>query len=384
MRSCKSSKESRKVSDVKTIRLTFVSCLLFVLFPGLQGQPVTKYEGTNATLQGRWKWALQQGSQPGRAEDFWIGYSFSRLMGEDSYILSGNVWSGTLEPKRSLYALITGDTTREERRAMERRSHGEPGIFKHMKDIALLFLVRRNPSGGGEIQKVRECTMDLAFNLNGRPLFWLGAATDDESVRELKEIFGEATMPGLKKDLITAIGLHQSSTAAFPFLRDVLTGKESDDVRASAAFWIGEQVQPESMKVLLNAAERDKSLKVREQAVFAISRFNSDESTDALISLARTADNPKVRGKAAFWLGQKASRKAVATLENIIADDEETEVQRQALFALSQMKDTEGVDQLIKIARTHPNPRIRKQAVQLLGQSDDPRALDALIAIIRQ
>lgn len=253
-----------------------------------------------------------------------------------------------------------------------------------MKDVALLFFVSRNSSSTHVIQKINECTMELTFNLKDKPLFWLGTYGDDESIRRLKEVFGEATTVDLKKDLVEAIGIHQHSRDAFPFLSNLLTGQESDDVRAKAAFWMGEQDNPEGLKVLIEVAEKDRSLKVREEAVFAISRLDSDEATDALISLARKADNPKVRGKAAFWLGQKASRKVVATLENIIADDEETGVQKQALFALSQIKDTEGVERLINVATSHPNPRIRKQAIQILGQSDDPKALEALIEIVRK
>jgi HEAT repeat protein len=304
-------------------------------------------------------------------------------MDENSQILSGNISSGTLERRNNLYFLISGEKYVEANDARVSRVGHEPRIFKRMKDIALLFLFSKNPSGGPVVQKICLCSMELGINLKNKPLLWLGSSGDEESVTRLKEVFPEANTSNLKRDLVEAIALHQRSKDVSPFLSGLLTGKESDDVRAKAAFWLGEQSNPEGMKLLMDAAEKDQSLKVREETVFAISRIESNESLDNLISLARSADNPKVRGKAAFWLGQKASQKAVATLETIIADDEDTEVQRQALFALSQNTDKEGVDRLINVAKNHPNRRIRKQAIQILSQSEDPRALETLIAIVR-
>jgi HEAT repeat protein len=369
---------------VKIQRLSFLTCFLAIAFSALDAQTISRYAGKETTLEGRWKWAIQQSSQVRDGKDCWIGYRIKRLMDEDSYISSGKSYRGRPERGYSLYALISGDTSERSGSARELRSRGESKIYKRMKDVAFFFHVARKSPGGSGVQKIDECTMELSFDFKNEPLFWLDSAGDDESVRRLEKLFGEATTSILKRQLVEAIGIHQNSDEVFLFLNRLLNGREAGDVRAKAAFWMGELDNPEGLKPLMAIAEKDSSLKVREAAVFAISRFDVDESTDDLISLARTADDPKVRGKAAFWLGQKASRKALATLENIVDDDEETAVQRQALFALSQFKDKEGVERLIDIAKNHRNPRIRKQAIQILGQSDDPRALEALIEIARK
>jgi len=369
---------------VKKACFALILGLLCLAWLPLGEQPVTKYEGNDTTLNGRWEWGWSQARHSKRDKECWIGYSIRRLMDEDSYIMSGNVLSGTLETTKSLYFRIAGDTSDDRTRAKALRSQGEPKIFKRMKDIALFFSVSQDSGTDFEIRKVDECTMDLSFNFRGKPLYWLGRFGDDESVSLLKTLFHESATARQKKEIVGVIGLHQRSGLVYPFLNAVLESSEPDDVRAMAVFWMGEQGNPECLRVLTDAAESDESLKVRQEAVFAISRLDSDESTDTLISLARTANDPKVRGKAAFWLGQKASRNVVATLEGIIADDEETEVQRQALFALAQIKDAEGVERLIHIAMSHPNPRIRKQAIQLLGQSEDPRAWEALIRIVKK
>lgn len=357
--------------------------LLTVLTCGLRTQEIIRCPDPQLSLSERWKWVARDGAQRA-GTDFWVGYSIKRLMSEDSYLNSGNLWSGGMKPRRTIYDLVSGDTSRHSDRRQMLGGQGRNNIVKVLKNVAILVHVSGRLSDDGCMKKLEVSNMELSVDLRGRPFVWLGGAEDDQSVGLLKSLFDHQSSDDLKKDLLTAIGVHQNASEALPFLVDVLTGDQADNIRSQAAFWIGQQNRSETLPVLIKAAQNDRSSKVKEQAVFALSQLSSEESTEALISLARTSRDTKVRSKAAFWLGQKASEKAVAALESIVADDEVTEVQRQALFGLAQIHTPEGVERLIKIATTHTNSRIRKQAVQCLGQSDDPRALDALISIVRK
>ena len=356
---------------------------LIVLSSVLRAQEVVKCPGANLSLSERWKWASRVGSRSIDGKEFWVGYSVKRLMNENSFMNSGNFYSGSMELRRSLYDVVSGDTSR--RNAKDRTWGGSERNrwIKVLKDVAILFTVSGGLDDEGSLRKLELSDMELNVDLNNKTLLWLGEAADDQSIGLLKGIFDRQLSTGLKKELVTAIGIHQNSSDVFPFLAGVLKGDQTETIRSQAAFWLGQQNRPESLPVLVGVAENDRSDKVKEQAVFAISQLSSEESIEALINLARKGGESRVRGRAAFWLGQKASQKGVATLESIIVDDEEPDVQRQALFALAQIHSAESVDRLIKIAKTHPNLRIRKQAIQCLGQSEDPKALDALIAIVR-
>ena len=356
--------------------VAFVGCLL--------AQDVHKYQGGEELLGSRWKWAVDEASRAGAGKDFWIGYSIRRLMDDNSYILSGNVFSGSVRSTVSLYDKLKLTTPEGPNKSSESRSNAGTSIFKRMKDVAIVLLCSSASSGEPSIQKIDLCTMELSIDLKKTPVYWIGSTDDDQSVRRLEELYKIISLPDVRKRFVEAIGIHQQSKEVYPFLSDLLKGNDADDVRANAAFWLSEQHNPDGLQLLMSVVRTDRSSKVREHAVFAISQIDDDASTDALIALVRKSDDAKVRAKAAFWLGQKASQKAVATLEDIVASDDETDVQRQALYALSQQKDSEGVDRLIRIAKTHPNPRIRKQAIQILGQSEDPRALGALIDIVRR
>ncbi len=369
---------------MSSCRAVLLLCGVVFLSSDLKAQEVVQCPSQSSPLLERWRWASESGARSVGDKEFWIGYCIKRLMNEDSYINSGNMYHGWTGTRRSLYDIISGNRVTQ---SPERNAWGYGGrtkIVMVLKDVALLFRVSGRGSDDGAIQSIEISNMELCVDLKNKPLLWLGGADDDQSAHLLTDLFDRLPTADLKKELLTAIGIHQNSKDAFQFLVKILKGDEPEKVRAQAAFWLGQQNNPEGLALLMDAAQKDRSGKVREQSVFAIGQLPSDESTEALIYLARKVNDTKVRAKAAFWLGQKASQKAVATLETIIADDEETDVQRQALFALAQNHTSEGVDRLIKIAGTHPNPRIRKQAIQCLGQSDDPQALDALIAILRK
>jgi HEAT repeat protein len=369
---------------MRPLRLLILVCATIAVSLVVKAQQVIRYSGADSSLDGRWKWALHETRESSDSKGYWVGYSIKRLMDEDSYVLSGNVFSGNVRTRISLYDIISGEKSIDTRKNGGAWNGERAKIFKVEKDIAILFRFSRSASGDISVEKIEIANMELSVDLKNRPLFWLGRADDEQSVARLKEIFGEVSTDIQKKAVLEAIGVHQRSDNAYPFLTKILSSGEHDEVRSQAAFWMGEQNCPEGLQTLIQVAQNDRSQKVREQAVFAISVMDMDESTEALITLAQKAKDSHTRAKAAFWLGNKASQKVIATLENIVADDEETDVQRQALYALSRTQDKDGVDRLIRISKTHPNPRIRKQAVQLLGQSDDPKALEALIEIVRK
>jgi hypothetical protein len=364
-------------------RLMLLMMLAIVLVCGLNAQEVVRCPQQNLSLSERWKWASGDGARLIKGKEVWVGYSIKRLMNEDSFMSSGNFYSGAREMRRSLHDVISGDTSGQTGGGMAWGRSEKNNIFKVRKDVAILFGFSGEADADGSLRKIEISNIELSVDLKNKLLLWLGEAEDEQSVNLLTGLFDRLTSTELKKNFVMAIGIHQNSRGVYPFLVGVLKGEQVDDIRSQAAFWLGQLDLPESLPLLAEVAQDDRSARVKEQSVFAISQLSSDESTEALINLARKARDTKVRAKAAFWLGQKASPKAVAILESIISDDETTEVQRQALYALAQIHTSEGVDRLIRIAKTHANPRIRKQAIQCLGQSDDPRALEALIAIVR-
>lgn len=348
---------------------------------------VVRCPSSGLTLAARLDWGLKEASVREYTAGYWGGYSIRRLMGEHSSIGSFNCGTAdepTLEEiltgKRKEFPALT--TQQTARRALAEMSGKHELEAKVWKEVAILF--RFDKGKQRVVSRVDMSNLDLSFDFEGLPLLWLGGAEEGESLAWLKSVFAASPTEKVKKEILAAVGIHQSPALVLPILGAVLRGRESVHVRKDAAFWIGEQPDPKACEILLAAARSDPSLEVRKHAVFALSQVDLEASVDGLIALARGADSVEVRKEAVFWLSEKASKKALATLTELAERDPETKVQEQALFALSEFHDPEALTALIRVAKTHPNPQVRKRAIFLLGDSGDPRAVDALVAIIKK
>jgi HEAT repeat protein len=345
----------------------------------------------SGTLETKLAWALGEAPSAGVGGVFWAGYSIERLMGENSHIGSFTDGGGgrdltVAEVLAGLKVAANASVAEEDLRGaaraaldeIERQGKPEKKVIKEL-GVFLKYEAGRPPV----LAEVSMSNLDLAFDFEGAPLFWLGKTPEEQSLALIKALYGRQRGDKVREGLVAAAGCHGTPRLVVPFLETVLTGDGPDDLRKDAAFWVGQQNDPDGLRLLVRTARGDKSEDVREGAVFSISQVELPAAVDELILLARSAEPRDVRKQAVFWLGQIASEKSGKALEEFARKDGDMEIQEQAVFALSQLPDNQGVDALIKLAKTHPDPRVRKKAVFWLGECDDPRALETLIAIIK-
>jgi HEAT repeat protein len=360
---------------------------------GRPPQRVVRYSRSGDPLAARMEWALKEAARHGYNDGFWAAYSIRRLMSQDSSI---GTFSSRSRLEATLQEIISGDKpdwpvpSREEsirsraRQVIDDLEKAGRPEKKVWNDVAIL--VRYTNPAGAVPERVSLSSFNLSFDLEGRPLIWLGEADDEESLAWLKKAYPESKTVECKEQVLAAVGIHESPAAVIPILDSVLKSQETAELRKNAAFWLGQQNDRKAYEILLQTAKTDRSGEVREGAVFAISQVELEVSVDGLIDLARHGPDPGVRKQAVFWLGQKASLKAAGALEGFAFDSREAKIQEQAVFALSQLPGRAGLDALIKVAKTHPNAGLRKKAVFWLSEChdpSDPRALNALIEIIK-
>jgi HEAT repeat protein len=340
-------------------------------------------------LAARFERALTQAAKASPDRAFWVGYSIERLQGEHSSI--GSHWSGDKVRRLTVADILAGRTapgpaSPEDIRGaasaalarIENEGKPEKQVLKELG-----FFLKYDPGRPVVLSEAGMSNLDLSFDFEGAPLYWLGQAPEDQSLALVRDLYGRNGTEKVREHLIAAAGCHGTPKLVLPFLESVLSGPGADDLRKDAAFWIGQQTDPESLRILAKAARSDRSQEVREGAVFAISELDLPEAVDELIALARGAERKDVRKQAVFWLSQIATKKSGPVLAEIAAGDADLEIQEQALFALSELPGNEGLEPLIRLAKTHRDARIRKKAVFWLGESDDPRALEAIISIIK-
>lgn len=335
-------------------------------------------------LNSRWRWAVEIANARKIGGEFWIGYSIEHWMGEGGHICCQNLSGSQKIPFKKIIekSIHFEKVTTVEDNKPAKPDHKTENLV--LRKLAFLFKVKLDSRGKLEFSDVAVTDLDSHFNLKDLSLIWLDLVDRYESANYLIGLYEQDTDEIIKKDLITALGLHQDCKTAFEKLKNIINSNEPNALRREAVFWLAQQQSKDVLDFLKNIVRKDRSENVQEQAVFAIYLLKSDAATDELLVLARKAENNEVRKKAIFWLGQIAGEKAVAALENVVYHDQETEIQKQAVFALSQLPEKQGFEKLMKIARTHPNAETRKQAIFWIGQSNDERALDFLMAIIKE
>jgi len=342
------------------------------------------------TLQVKLDKAFAEAPKTGSAP-FWVGYAIDRLQGERSHI--GSFSNGDRDRGPTIADVLAGRTAaaapdataadvREAATAalgrIERQDKPEKKVLKELG-----FFLKYKPGKPAVLADVRMSNLELRFDFEGAPLYWLGKAAEDQSMELIAALYGRNTGEKVRQELIAAAGCHGSPKLVRPFLEKVLGGSDPDELRKGAAFWISQLNDAEGLRLLTKAARADRSKEVREGAVFGISQVELPAAVDEMISLARGAENRDVRKQAVFWLGQMASEKSGKVLEQVALEDGAIEVQEHAIFALAELPDKQGLDALIKLAKTHPDVRLRKKAIFWLGETDDPRALEAIIAIVK-
>jgi hypothetical protein len=273
-----------------------------------------------------------------------------------------------------------------------------------------------DPSGAS-LERVEVYNLDRQHSFSGYPVYWMGHASNDESLTLLRGIVEGSAPTKVAENAVVSIAMHDDSriegiiegvarnsrnnkvrqSAVFwlgqlpgshPYLGEVIRNdQEETELRKQAAFALGISSDPQAVSTLQNLYGSVNNREVKKQIIFAAfvnkdrdgdeKTSGSEEGTNFLIHVAENDSDIELKKQALFWIGQRAGQRSLEVLgKTVESNDADTEVQKQAVFAISQRPKDESVPLLIKIARTHSKPEVRKQAIFWLGQTGDPRALE--------
>ncbi|HEY7161269.1 MAG TPA: HEAT repeat domain-containing protein [Acidobacteriota bacterium] len=328
---------------------------------------VTKSPDQSTTLSERWQWAQQHLTK----KDVWVAYSIEQSMPENELV--GSFYGGR-ERFPTIYEVLTGNK-RAFQPNMKTTSDIQITGTGHMKlegrgnivsrEIAMLFGYR-----GNNMDNVEVSMIDLQFDFRHRDLIWLGNVSQEESIKFLQGVYKKEAGGKLAEDLLDAIGIHHRPALVTPILQEVLNSRTKDDLRAKAAFWLGNENDPDALKILVSALKNEKSEDVIEEGLAGLSEMTLPEGYQQLKEWTKPSYSQTLREHAIFWMGQKEAPGTLEYLEKIAMEDTNEEILEKAIFSMSEMHETPGVTQtLIRIARTHPSREGRKQAIFWLSQN---------------
>jgi len=339
------------------------------------GQSIVSHSDPSTPLSERLTWATQQGKEAGQSDGYWIGYSIKRMMYPNRWIgknirfkdgmmtgtFSGNIGRHHFAGK-SLRELIYGIKIEEEVDESNVLYEEAQKTLTELKDpygrqkkveraVAILLHVRKGGAEPSDLFQLSYCSMELPFQFEGRPVFWLGLAGLNQSFETLKTLYRAQSSVKAQRDLVHAIGLHRGLSAAVGFVAPI-------------------------------ARDENKEVKLRKTAAYALGDLGGDQAFDMLKAIIKSRTHNKVRKAAVYAVEDIENPDVVPLLEKTALYETEKEVAKAACYSLEDFRTEAAFKALVRILNEAVNRDVRKAAVYAISDNNPVKALAVLKKLV--
>jgi len=344
------------------------------------------------SIEDRMAWARAEAS---RAHDrvYWVGWRLDTSPNLKGNILSDNegisLW---LLEQHDLFTL--GDVLNGGARGTWHRK-GSSDEEEAPQPAALL--ARMND---GRIDRFRVQSLALPADFAAQPLYWMDGVSEEAAFAWLRGAASGARDQDMRRLYVESVGFMKRSDLAVPYLRGILEGNDTEQVRAGAAEGLGHHPSSEVVRLLTGRIRSDRSMEVRRASVEALGQMQTPEALEVLLSIARAGESDAVSRRAAYdALGEKVSERAVEEkkIPEVSPDEpeeardagppdeasealpqEQVDIQRQAIESLGKYPQEQSLPRLRAIAEKSPSGELRAQAVESIGRLGSATALKVI------
>ena len=280
------------------------------------------------------------------------------------------------------------------------------GLPVETRSLAVFLL--REPTGN-QITRLEIYNLERKREYSGYPVYWLGRASNEESLNYLRAIAAATPLDTLSERAVIGIAVHDDARVG-GMLKNFVISSPNQRIRSSAVYWMGQAGgEQQFLASLVRNETEDK--KLRRSAAYAIGESHDRGAFATLKGLAEELKDPEVRRSVIsaaghsdeeqlafpFLLGiaktdadWEARRTAVRQLGHFQRDDtadelnkiftteNNLEIKKAALRALAETKNAKAQARLLEIARTDTNAELRKQAIRVLGERGEAAVDDLL------
>ena len=339
---------------------------------------VLRYAG-NGSFAERWRWAEQR-ARSFRGNKYWVGYLIAGdptgrnmfYFDRETPVRSGNgTFTGRMRIGDVGDLIFSGAPL-------------APLVGNHASTSTAIFLQFDRSGGNDRLTRVHVGAFRFPVYFAGVPAIWIDSATDAESVEKLRGLFASERSLEVKRDLISAVGVHRDANVVLPPLMQWLDSNEPESIRREAVEAIGDIPDRRAVAALARVARNDRSSAVAKEAIEAFEGMRLDAATDTLMGFITTLESSSLRRVAVESLGGRREPRVVAFLTKVALDHSDMRLRRDAIEALGSMHDNEGFEAISAIARRGSDADVRRTAVEELANSEPAdRAVTLLKQIIR-
>ncbi|HJP90560.1 MAG TPA: HEAT repeat domain-containing protein [Pyrinomonadaceae bacterium] len=253
------------------------------------------------------------------------------------------------------------------------------GVTVETRNLAIFLL--RDPTSN-QITRMEIYNLERKREYSGYPVYWLGRASNEESLNYLRAIAAATPLDLLSERAVLGIALHDDSRVA-GMLKNFITTSPNQRIRSSSVYWLGQTGGEQAFLAALvrNDAE-DK--KIRRSAAHAIGQSRDRGAVATLQGLYETVKDVEVRRSVISAVGNvRDDPQAFAFVLGVAKNDADLESRRTAIRQLGHFQREDAAEELIKIYTNDPNVEIKKAALRSLSESKSARAEDKLFEVAR-
>lgn len=341
---------------------------------------VIRYAGQGTSLGSRIEWARTT-ARNDRRGTYWIGYAIAADPDRGFIYMNRHVPVRTTDG-----SMFTGSMRFTSAQGLIISGVPLDSLIGPRKVAETIILVGyRVENGSATLDRLQLSSGMLPVHFDGRALYWVGDAVDDESIAQMRHLFSEVRSRELKNGVITTTAAHVDAQVVLAQLRTWLASNDTEDVRARVAEELSQVPLPAAVGLLARTARADRSILVRREAAEALGETQVAGASDTLVRLVNTVDETSVVQEAIEALGERRDPTAFDALVRIVWEEHPLELQREAVESMGESHDERRVVEVERIALTHRKSEIRREAVETLGELDDAAsAIRVLRDVINQ
>ena len=284
------------------------------------------------------------------------------------------------------------------------------GMTVETRDLGVFLL--REPGRAG-FTRMEVYNLRRPREYAGHPVYWAGRAANEESLNLLRGLAESSQQPDLRERAAMALALHDDarvtpllkefvrssrsekirSTAVFwlghgggeiPYLAAIVRdGKESEDLRRTAAHAVGASRGPEALTTLQGLYASSLPQDVKRGIIHAVADNENRQAAYAfLLRVAQTDPDGESRRTAVHQLAEAGGAAAIDDLLKIYSSDRDQDVRRTVIHALAEIEHPRALAKIDEIARNaSEHEDLRRQAIHQIAERDTEAAFDELTRI---
>lgn len=327
----------------------------------MQQEPFRPVEGSS--LSERLATAVRQSKADSAGKSFWTAYTFDVRSGFAVDIGLTPAFQGRVEAFGGTEVFFG-------------TLNGTPA---NTRNLAIFTL---HAPGSESVTRLQIWNLDKQRPSDGNPVYWLGRATKDESLNDLRRLAESGRSGEIRARATLAVALHDDPRVG-EMLKNLVLSSTDAEVRAISISWLGQTKSADDF--LADLGRKASETETRVATINAIARNKNGDTFATLRSFYHPDLDPKVKMALIDAIANASDKDAVALfLLDLEEHDPVPAIKQHVIYTLRRFDGTSTINELMRLFQAERDESFKNQILYALSQMPNPLAVEKLFEVARQ